>query len=138
MRKIPYAAAVAATLFFAVGNVAYAQQGVAMSKPTPPSPEETQKMMTPYRQRIDALDAEIVALLGKRFDVIREVAIFKTKHGIHPIQPARIEEVVQRARAQAQKAGVDADLIEKLYRVIIQKACDEEEEYARAQEANGK
>ena len=138
MRKIQFTAVLAATVLLAFGAVAHADPGVAMSRPTPPSPEETQKLMAPYRERIDALDIEIVALLGKRFDVIREVAIFKAQHGIHPIQPARIEEVVQRARTQAEKSGVDADLIEKLYRVIIQKACDEEEEYARTQEAKGK
>jgi chorismate mutase-like protein len=140
MPKIPYAVPLAAALLLAFGAIApvHAEQSLTMNKPIAPSPEETQKLMAPYRERIDKLDAEIVTLLGKRFDVIREVAIFKARHGIHPIQPARIEEVVQRARAQAEKSGVDADLIEKLYRVIIQKACDEEEEYTRAQEAQGK
>ncbi len=117
---------------------AFADPDMAMTKSNTPSPEETKALMAPYRERIDTLDAQIVALLGKRFDVIREVAAFKAEHGIHPIQPARIEEVVQRARAQAQKSGADPDLIEKLYRVIIQTACDEEEHYARAQEAKGK
>jgi isochorismate pyruvate lyase len=138
MQKIPCRTALAATMLVAFGAIAHADPSVAMSKPIAPSPAETQKLMAPYRERIDALDAEIVTLLGQRFDVIREVAIFKAQHAIHPIQRARIEEVVQRARAQAQKSGVDPDLIEKLYRVIIQKACDEEEEYARAQETKGK
>jgi isochorismate pyruvate lyase len=76
--------------------------------------------------------------LGERFDVIHEVAVFKAGHGIHPIQPARIEEVVQHARAQAETSGVNPDLIEKLYRIIIQTACDEEDKYARAQETKTK
>jgi len=124
-------------LTFGAGMPAFADPAVAISNPHPPSPEETTTLMAPYRARIDSLDAQIVALLGKRFDVIHEVAVFKAQHGIHPIQPARIEEVVQHARAQAEKSGVDPNLIEKLYRIIIQNACDEEEKYARAQEAKG-
>jgi isochorismate pyruvate lyase len=135
MPKMPFWRIAAAAL---VAAPAFADPGVAVNKPTPPSPEETKTLMAPYRERIDALDAQIVALLGKRFDVIHEVAVFKAQHGIHPIQPARIEEVVQHARAQAEKSGVNPDLIEKLYRIIIQTACDEEDKYARAQEANAK
>ena len=137
MSKIPLQWIVVTALVAACAP-AFADPGVAMTKPNMPSPDETKTLMAPYRERIDALDTQIVALLGKRFDVIREVAAFKAQHGIHPIQPARIEEVVQRARAQAQKSGANPDLIEKLYRVIIQTACDEEEHYARAQEAKGK
>ena len=137
MRKIPLPWTVAAAFALACAP-AFADPGVAMTKSNPPSPEETKTLMAPYRERIDALDAQIVTLLGKRFDVIHEVAVFKAQHGIHPIQPARIEEVVQHARAQAEKSGVNPDLIEKLYRIIIQKACDEEGQYARAQEAKDK
>ena len=137
MSKIRSPWIVAAALV-AVCAPAFADPGVAMTKPNSPSPEETKTLMAPYRERIDSLDAQIVALLGKRFDVIHEVAVFKAQHGIHPIQPARIEEVVQHARAQAEKSGVNPDLIEKLYRIIIQTACDEEEHYARAQETKAK
>jgi isochorismate pyruvate lyase len=137
MYKIPFQW-IAAAAFIVACAPAFADPGVAMTKSNTPSPEETKTLMAPYRERIDALDAQIVALLGKRFDVIHEVAVFKAQHGIHPIQPARIEEVVQHARAQAEKSGVNPDLIEKLYRVIIQTACDEEEHYARAQEAKAK
>ena len=99
------------------------------------SPDEEKALLTPYRARIDVLDAQIVALLGQRFDVIREVAVLKAEHGIAPILPDRIEEVVQHARAKAEKAGVDPKLVEQIYRIIIDTACREEEEYSRAQQA---
>ncbi len=99
------------------------------------SPNEEKALLTPYRTRIDALDAQIVALLGQRFDVIREVAALKAEHGIAPILPERIEEVVSHARARAEKAGVDPKLVEQIYRIVIDTACREEEEYSRAQQA---
>jgi chorismate mutase-like protein len=98
------------------------------------TPDEEKTLLAPYRARIDALDAQIVALLGQRFDVIREVAELKAEHGIAPILPDRVEEVVRHARAKAEKAGVDPQLVEKIYRIIIDTACQEEEDYARAQQ----
>jgi isochorismate pyruvate lyase len=99
------------------------------------TPDEEKALLAPYRAKIDALDAQIVGLLGQRFDVIRDVAVLKAKHGIAPILPDRVEEVVSHARARAEKAGVDPKLVEQIYRIIIDTACQEEEDYARAQQA---
>ena len=99
------------------------------------SPDEEKALLSPYRVRIDGLDAQIVALLGQRFDIIREVAVLKAEHGIAPILPDRIEEVVSHARAKAEQAGVDPKLVEQIYRIIIDTACQEEEDYSRAVQA---
>jgi isochorismate pyruvate lyase len=99
------------------------------------TPEQEKALMAPYRARIDTLDAQIVALLGQRFGIIGEVAKLKAERGMAPIVPARIEEVVAHARARGEKAGVDPNLVEKIYRIIIDTACQQEEEYARAQQA---
>ena len=101
----------------------------------PPSPDEEKALLAPYRAKLDTLDAQIVALLGQRFGVIREVAKLKAEHGIAPILPDRIEAVVSHARAKAEQAGVDPKLVEQIYRIIIDAACQQEEEYARAQQA---
>jgi chorismate mutase-like protein len=97
--------------------------------------DQEKALLAPYRARIDALDAQIVALLGQRFGIIREVAALKAEHGIAPILPDRIEEVVSHARTKAEKAGVDPRLAEQIYRIIIDTACREEEDYSRAQQA---
>ena len=102
------------------------------------TPDQQKALLAPYRTRIDGLDAQIVALLGQRFDVIREVAVLKAEHGIAPILPDRIEEVVRHARGKAEKAGVDAQLVENIYRIIIDTACREEEEYAQARQAKAR
>ncbi|MDB5395880.1 MAG: Chorismate mutase, type [Rhodospirillales bacterium] len=98
------------------------------------SPTKERALLAPYRIKIDALDAQIVTLLGARFDVVRDVAALKAEHGIHPILPDRIEEVVQHARAKAQKSGVDPKLIEQIYRILIDAACQLETDYSHAQE----
>jgi chorismate mutase-like protein len=101
-----------------------------------PTTGEQQKLLAPHRAKIDALDAKIVGLLGERFDVVRDVAVLKAEHGIAPILPDRIEEVVQRARAKAAQSGVDPQLIEQIYRLLIDAACRLETDYAQAQETD--
>ena len=99
------------------------------------TPDQEKALLAPYRAKLDTLDAQIVALLGQRFDVIRDVAKLKAEHGIAPILPDRIEEVVSHARAKAEKAGVDPKLVEQIYRIIIDTAVQEEDDYAKAQQA---
>jgi chorismate mutase-like protein len=94
------------------------------------TPEQQRALLAPYRARLDVIDEQIVALLGKRFDVIREVAELKAEHGIAPVQPDRIEEVVARARAKAEHAGVDPKLVEQIYRTMIEEAIKLEDDYA--------
>ena len=133
MQKRPYLIA-SAVLFLAL-RPAFADPTEQPMTSKPPTQDEQKALLAPYRAKLDVLDAQIVALLGERFGIIRDVAKLKAEHGIAPILPDRVEEVVQHARAKAEKAGVDPALVEKIYRIIIDTACQEEEDYARAQQA---
>jgi isochorismate pyruvate lyase len=138
--KTPYVIAIAILALalrpaFADPPAKTAEQTMNTDSKAKPTPEQEKAMLAPYRARIDALDTQIVALLGERFGVIDEVARLKAEHGIAPILPYRVEEVVRNARAKAEKAGVDPNLVEKIYRIIIDTACRQEEDYARAQQA---
>jgi chorismate mutase-like protein len=135
MQKRPYL--IASAVLFLASNPAFADPPAQTTEQpmTKPTPDEEKALLAPYRAKIDTLDAQIVALLGERFGVVREVAKLKAEHGIAPILPDRIEAVVSHARAKAEKTGVDPKLVEQIYRIIIATACDEEEEYARAQQA---
>jgi isochorismate pyruvate lyase len=135
MQKRPYL--IASAVLFLASSPAFADPPAQTTEQpmTKPTPDEEKALLAPYRAKIDTLDAQIVALLGERFGVIRDVAKLKAEHGIAPILPDRIEEVVSHARARAEKAGVDPKLVEQIYRIIIDTACKEEEEYSRAQQA---
>jgi isochorismate pyruvate lyase len=140
MPKTPYVIAIAILVLvfrpaFAAPPAKTTEQTMITKAKAKPTPEQEKAMLAPYRARIDALDTQIVALLGQRFGVIKEVANLKAEHGIAPILPYRVEEVVRNARAKAEKAGVDPDLVEKIYRIIIDTACQQEEDFARAQQA---
>lgn len=76
-----------------------------------------------YRQEIDALDDELVALLGRRFAVIRAVAAFKAARDIPAFLPDRVREVVDRCAAAAVAHALDTGFVAALYGVIVGESC---------------
>ena len=87
------------------------------------TPPDAKALLAPYRSRIDDLDARILALLGQRFDVVRQVAALKAEHGIHPVLADRLAQVIDHARDHATRAGFDPDVAEQIYRVLLDAAC---------------
>lgn len=86
------------------------------------------EIMKPFRQRIDALDDQIIDLLIARTGIIREVGHFKFENDIPAVLPDRVIEVRERAAARAAAKGLDADLVRQIYTTIIGYSCDLEEE----------
>jgi isochorismate pyruvate lyase len=99
---------------------------------------EERALLGPLRERIDSVDSRIAALLAERFAIVRKVAAVKAEHGIAPVLPDRIAEVVGRARTKADAAGFDPDVAEQIYRILIDAACRLEENFVLAQERQEK
>jgi isochorismate pyruvate lyase len=77
------------------------------------------------RAAIDAVDADLVRLLARRESLVRQAA--PLKRDARAVQaPGRVEQVVARARAQATAAGGDPDVVERIYRAMIQAFIDME------------
>ncbi|WP_448204771.1 chorismate mutase [Azospirillum sp. sgz302134] len=85
--------------------------------------------LSPLRAEIDALDAEIIDLLGRRFDVVRRVAVIKQREGLPSVLPDRVEAVKDRAAALGQVQGLDPGFMKTLYQTIIDEACRVEEDF---------
>lgn len=82
--------------------------------------------LAPFRDQIDKLDDQIVALMSKRFDLIREVAAVKKRENIPAILEDRISEVVDRA---GEKAGPEnEDMTREIYIMLVAVCCDLEEQ----------
>lgn len=70
------------------------------------------------RENIDRLDAKIVELLAERMTYVHEAARFKnSREGV--IVPSRINEIVSKVRAMAEGYNADPDLMENIYRSMI-------------------
>ena len=76
-----------------------------------------------FRAEIDQIDAQLLALLKRRFDVCREVALYK-RHAVIPMmQAGRVQQVKEKARRMAAAHGIDENFISAIYDLIIAEAC---------------
>ena len=76
--------------------------------------------MAALRARIDALDAQLIALLAERSTLIDRAAQIKAQVGLPARIDARVEEVAALARRRATDAGLDPDLAEGLWRLMME------------------
>jgi chorismate mutase len=81
-----------------------------------------------FRARLDVIDDEIARLLGERFEICREVAVYKSEHEIPMMQPGRVEEVRSRYLARGAEADLPAEFTADLFDLLIAATCRAEDE----------
>ena len=91
--------------------------------------------LEPFRRRLDTIDDEIARLLGERFDICREVALYKSAHGIPMMQPDRVDEVRARYLARGAEVGLPPEFSGDLFDLLIAATCKEEDELMEARAA---
>lgn len=74
--------------------------------------------MAEVRAQIDGLDEQIVDLLSERAGYVRQAARIKARRE-EIVDPPRIEDVVAKVCARGARGGLPAELIEPLYRQLI-------------------
>ena len=84
------------------------------------------KNIEDIRRAIDELDEEIITLLGKRYQYVKEIVKFKEKNEESIVAKARREAVIRSRRKLAVENGLDPDVIEELYRNLINHFIAEE------------
>jgi isochorismate pyruvate lyase len=71
------------------------------------------------RDAIDAIDQEIVAALGLRAQYVKAITRFKkTEQDVRA--PERQQQLFAQRRAWAVEAGLDPDMVEQLYRMLVE------------------
>jgi 4-amino-4-deoxychorismate mutase len=81
-----------------------------------------------FRERLDPIDEEIARLLGERFEICREVARYKSEHGIPMMQPERVAEVRARYLARGADAELPTEFTAALFELLIGATCKLEDE----------
>ena len=76
--------------------------------------------MNALRQRIDALDDEIIVLLAQRQREIEKAAAIKRQTGMPARTPLRIAEVIERVQETARQHSLAPDLAATLWAVMIE------------------
>jgi isochorismate pyruvate lyase len=90
-------------------------------------PPQSCDSMQDLRVEIDKLDQHLIELLVIRSGYIDRAAELKTAEALPARIPARVEEVVQNVRAKALESGMDPDLAERLWRILIDWSIAREE-----------
>jgi isochorismate pyruvate lyase len=88
---------------------------------------ETIANMIDLRVEIDKLDREIVEMMAKRVTLIDRAAELKPGEGLPARIETRVEAVVANVRQCAEASGCDADLIEQIWRKMIDWSIEREE-----------
>ncbi len=71
-----------------------------------------------YRESIDQIDAQIIELLAKRFEVVKKVWEYKKKNNLPPFQPERWQQVLSSKKELAKQYWINPDFIEKIWNEI--------------------
>lgn len=71
------------------------------------------------RQELEALDRELIALLGRRVERSREIGALKRVAGLPTLDPAREAEVIRRAAAMAREHGLPDEKVRDIFWHII-------------------
>ena len=83
--------------------------------------------MDELRKELDLLDNDLIKLVSKRFKFIEEAAIIKDD--VSKIRDNdRIENIIKRLRALAKDNDISPDIVEKLWRFIIELSIELETE----------
>jgi isochorismate pyruvate lyase len=88
------------------------------------SPEECSSIEE-VRAAIDAIDHEVVTALGLRSQYVKAITRFKkTTDDVRA--PARQAAVISQRRMWAAEVGLEPDVVEKIYRLLIEHFVAEE------------
>ena len=81
-----------------------------------------------YREQLDIFDKEMISLLAKRFDVVKQIAYFKKEHNIPILQIRRWEDVLKQILAYAETMQLDVDFVESLFNLLHKASIEHQED----------
>jgi len=77
------------------------------------------------RAIIDELDEQIISLFGIRFRYVKEVVRFKNNK-TEIVAKERFDHVIAHRRILAEQNGISPDIMEKIYRLLLNYFIEEE------------
>ena len=96
--------------------------------------DRAKSALGPFRERLDAIDEEIVRLFAERFQVCREVAQHKREHEIPMMQGDRVAEVRAHYLRRGDELLVPAAFTAAFFELMIAATCEMEDELIAARE----
>jgi chorismate mutase / prephenate dehydrogenase len=82
--------------------------------------------LRPLRERLDALDGEVLELLARRMQVVDQIAQVKRMHGLGVRDFARERQVLDERCQWARSLGLSPEPVESIYRQILLASRDQQ------------
>ena len=87
------------------------------------------------REEIDQIDYQIMKLYSERFEFVKEIVKFKTDED-SIIAESRQEEVILQRRVWAAELGLNPDLFEKIYWILMRFNVQKELEIMKSKQVD--
>jgi len=87
-------------------------------------PTSPHKDLIELREALDVLDHEMVALLQKRFEKVKDIAAIKEREGLSIFQMERWLKLVQEQTAMAESKGMSPEFIHELFALVHKYSVD--------------
>ncbi|EEX50253.1 T-protein [Pasteurella dagmatis] len=81
------------------------------------------------RDKIDQTDRQLLQLLAKRLELVRQVGEVKHRHGLPIYVPERELSMLQARRDEAEQLGISGDLIEDILRRVMRESYTRENQF---------
>lgn len=78
------------------------------------------------RRQIDSLDGELLKILAKRMDVVREIGRYKKSEGLDLRDDERLKALLEDRLQTAGELGLTEESVRKLYELIHEIALETE------------
>lgn len=75
-----------------------------------------------FRQQIDTIDEEIIYLLSRRFEIVRQIWIIKKENNIQLLQKDRWEKVMNNLMKEADDKWVNKEFVKAIWEEIHKEA----------------
>ncbi len=93
------------------------------------------KEMSALRARIDQLDEELLALLGRRMQISEEIAEVKKQHNMSIFQPERWDTMINKAIGQGKKLKLSEQFVRQLLDAIHIESIDRQSSVMNSEKA---
>lgn len=77
-----------------------------------------------WRKQIDLLDEELLGVLAKRINLVREIGKFKRANHLSPLDKKRWRQVLESQLTKAQSLNLSKNFIKKIYDQIHKYALE--------------
>jgi chorismate mutase len=81
------------------------------------------------RKQIDQIDAEIMAVLARRFAVTAKVGELKARHGLNSVDPVREQEKLLLLCKLAKEHGLNANFVQSLFQHVFNEVVKNHRSY---------